>query len=295
MVEETAGLRVQCADRGHVLGAQLEIKNCEILGHAFLSHRLGENDDASLRHPAEDDLCHAALVSLGDAQQQRVCEDVIAPLGERSPGFRLDIVCLKKRLRIDLLMEGIDFDLIDRRYDLVVNHQVHEAVRMKVRNADGLDRASAIRLLHRAPLAIYVAIGLMNQVQVEVFQLQPLERPLQSHLRPFVAVPLNPELRGDEQLLPGDAASLDPPPDCFLVEIGSGSVDVAIADLNGVDYALLALRRIGYLENAEAEERYAKAIIQLYLLHGWLQPCKSWAGSGSDEGRVGRPPVICKP
>jgi len=45
---------------------------------------------------------------------------------------------------------------------------------------------------------------------------------------------LDPQLGGDEQLLPRDAAGGDGAPDGLLVLVGRGGVDVPVADLEGL-------------------------------------------------------------
>jgi hypothetical protein len=56
-----------------------------------------------------------------------------------------------------------------------VNHQVHDAVRLKVGNANGFDLALLVQFFHRAPFAIYITIGLMDKIQVNIIQLQAIK------------------------------------------------------------------------------------------------------------------------
>ena len=53
---------------------------------------------------------------------------------------------------------------------------------------------------------------------------------------------------------PRHAPCGDRPADRFLVEVGRGGVDQAVAGADGVDHAAFALLRIGNLEDAVAEE-----------------------------------------
>ena len=73
-------------------------------------------------------------------------------------------------------------DLVDRGGDLVVGDEVHEPVGVEVGDPDRAGTALPVDLLHGAPLAVVVAVGLVDQVQVEVVQAEPaqggLERPL---------------------------------------------------------------------------------------------------------------------
>jgi hypothetical protein len=105
--------------------------------------------------------------------------------------------------------EGIDLDLVDRRLDLVEGHDVHQAVGLEVAEADSAQLAVAVSLFHRAPGAVHVAEGLVDQVEVEVVQLQALQRLVDRLLGAFVARVLHPQFAGDEQLIARDAAVPD--------------------------------------------------------------------------------------
>ena len=48
-----------------------------------------------------------------------------------------------------------------------MHDHVHHAVGLKIAEADGFDLTRAIKLLHRAPCAVNVAVRLVDQVEVE--------------------------------------------------------------------------------------------------------------------------------
>src|ERR1051325_5455673 len=202
-----------------------------------------------------------------DSPQGWILEDMIPPLRKWGPCFRLNPIGLQELLGLTLLQERIHFDLVDGWGHLVVQHEVHDTVRMKVGDANRPDFARAVQVLHRAPLAIHVAKWLMNEIQVHIVQLQALQGPLKRCQRAFIAVLLNPQFRGDKQLFSGDSAPLDPATNGGFVEIGRGRVDQAITRGNGVDHALFTCCRIGDLEHAKAEQGHCDAIVQCYLLH----------------------------
>jgi len=58
---------------------------------------------------------------LGYRSQYLVLKDVILTLGKLRPRLNLDIVCVQKFLRFDLLTEGMCLDLIYRRNYFIVN------------------------------------------------------------------------------------------------------------------------------------------------------------------------------
>jgi len=86
--------------------------------------------------------------------------------------------------------------------------------------------------LHGAPLAVVVAEGLVDEVEVEVVQAEPGQRLVEGAqsvvLDASGGVVLDPQLGGDPEVLPRDAAGLDGGADGFLVEVGRGGVEVAV-------------------------------------------------------------------
>src|ERR1700733_4772304 len=267
MVKKTTGAGVQRCYRGDVIRAQFEVEHVQILRHAFFAHGLGQSHDAALRQPTEYHLRDALLVLRGDRSQRWILEDMIPPLRKRRPCLWLNPIGLQELLGLALLKKRIDFDLIDSGRQIVVQHEVNQSVRWKVGHANRPDFTRAIQLLHRAPLAVYVAERLVNEIQVQVIQLQTLHGSLKGGSRPFIALSLNPQLCGDKELLPGDAAPPDPSTHGRLVEIRRGRVDQAIANVDRVDYALFAYRRIGNLEHAEPQDGHHDAIVECDLLH----------------------------
>ena len=73
------------------------------------------------------------------------------------------MVFLQEFLGFDLLIERMGFNLIHGRNDLVMHHQVHQPVGWEVADPDGAYPAFLVQLLHRAPRAIHIPKGLVNQ------------------------------------------------------------------------------------------------------------------------------------
>ena len=141
MVKETTGPGVHCCNGGNVIRAQFEVEHIEILYHSFFANRLGQDHDAALRQPAEYHLGNALLVLRCDCAQRWILEDVIPPLRKWRPRLRLNSIGLQELLGVMLLQERIDFDLIDCRDHPVVQQEIHDAVRMKVSDANRPDFA----------------------------------------------------------------------------------------------------------------------------------------------------------
>ena len=68
-----------------------------------------------------------------------------------------------------------------------------------------------------------------------------MQRLLEGSRGAVLAAVLDPQLGGDEQLVPSDAAGGDGPADGLLVPVRLGGVEVAVADGEGVADGLLGL------------------------------------------------------
>ena len=105
------------------------------------------------------------------------------------------------------------FDLVDRGGDLVVVDQVDQPVGVEVGDPDRLDQPLLVQVLHGPPGAVVVPEGLVDQVQVEVVEAESGQRLLEGSLGAVLAAVLDPQLGGDKQLVPRDAAVGDGPAD----------------------------------------------------------------------------------
>jgi hypothetical protein len=102
----------------------------------------------------------------------------------------------------------------------------------------------------------------VHEIQIDVVELQPLSRPFERGRGLLVAGVGDPELRGDEDLVAGDAALPDGVPDRGFAAVGRGGVDQPIADVQRFGDASLALIQVGDLVHAEAERRHLDAVVQ---------------------------------
>ena len=94
-----------------------------------------------------------------DGAKRFVLENAVLAFGERRPAFGLNLVFLVQRLGVGLLVERVYLDLIDCRYDLVVEHEINNAVGIEIADADCLERALAVEFFHCAPRSVHVAEG----------------------------------------------------------------------------------------------------------------------------------------
>lgn len=67
--------------------------------------------------PADDDLRRRFAVLIGELVDDFLIEDAFAALGQRAPGFGLDLVGGVPRVQLTLLHKWMEFYLIDHRGD----------------------------------------------------------------------------------------------------------------------------------------------------------------------------------
>ena len=158
-------------------------------------------------------------------------------------------------------MEGVYLDLVHRGRDLVVQHEVHDAVGIEVADADRADFPCPVQFLHGPPGAVNVAIGLVDQVEVEIVELKLVQRTLERCLSAIVTRVLNPQLGRDEQFPAVDAAVPDARTDRLFVHVRSGRVEQPVADVDGVPHAALALGRVRHLKDPEAQDWHLYAVV----------------------------------
>src|SRR5690348_4332387 len=183
MIEEAALVQVQFGDRVYFTRTQSEAEHVEVLRDALRTDRLRDGHDAALGEPAQHDLRDRLAVTRGDRSQRLVLEDAVLSFGERRPCFELDTLRPAELLRAGLLIEGVHLYLVDRRHHLVVHDEIHEPVRLEIRNADGPDPAIAHQVLHRTPRAVDVAERLVDQIQVEIVQAETPQRTVECRFR----------------------------------------------------------------------------------------------------------------
>ena len=174
---------------------------------------------------------------------------------------------MQKLCRLDLLAEGMRLDLIHCRRRAVVQHQVHDPVGMEVTYADRPNAAGFVEFFHGPPGAVNVAVGLVNQVKVEVIELQPIERALEGEPGFVEAGVGQPQLGGDKNFFAGNAAFGNRPPYRFFVAVGRRRVDEPVADAQRLRDGRLAGSRIIHLIDAEAQHGHRDAVVQRSELH----------------------------
>ena len=136
---------------------------------------------------------------------------------------------------------------------------------MKLEKANGAQLADVNSLLHRLPADDVLAVGLVEQQQVEVVQPKALQSRVDVLATLLVGIGLGEQFRGDEELLTGDDAVGDDLGDNLtdrdLVEVGVGGVDVPVTQLNSLAQVGMGLLR-GHEVGAETNGGDGLAVVE---------------------------------
>lgn len=164
---------VEFGDLGHLAVGEAEVEDIQILRHTLLVGALGDGHDAALRQPAQGDLRGILAVLATDGGQLRAFDDAVHALSAQwTPGHHPRAELGVQRFDGGLLDEGIALQLVDHGLHIHIVGEVEEATRLEVAHADGAHLAVAVGTLHGAPGAEDVAVGLMDEQQVDVVGLQ---------------------------------------------------------------------------------------------------------------------------
>ena len=201
----------------------------------------------------------------GGIEKHLLSEQLLVTLAHRTPGLEDGSVLLGVLEDLLLLVEGVNLALVDGRDHVEVVHQVQVAVRVEVEDVDGADLA-----LLQEGLQGLVGLdggvegarrGLVEDEQVDVVQAQLGRGLLPGVEGLLVAVVGDPDLRLDEDLLARDAGFRDGLAHLALIEVRGGGVDVAVADLEGLQHGGLGFFG-GRLKDAEALGGHLEAVVQ---------------------------------
>ena len=81
-----------------------------------------------------------------------------------------------------------------------MKEEVEKPVIRETRDPDRADAAFFIKPLHRAPRAVHIAVGLMDQPEVQLIEPELLHRGVERAERVVVPVVLRPKLRRHEEV-----------------------------------------------------------------------------------------------
>jgi len=158
----------------------------------------------------------------------------------------------------------VELDLVERRRLAGLGDHALEVCGLEVGHPDRADQTLVAQLDESLP-SLYVAVvgrhRPMDQIEIHVVDLEPLEARVEGPSRLLVPMIVVEALRRDEHLAPIEAGSANCLTDGCLVAICRGGVDVAIADFECLCHGLRGLGGRD-LEDAEAELRDLRAAAQ---------------------------------
>ena len=108
-----------------------------------------------------------------------------------------------QRAQFLLLEPGVQFDLVDGRYDFGALQQAVQVGRLEIRDPDGPGLALPVQGLHRAvALGIQPALraGPVDEIQIHVFQTEAGHGLVEGAQRGVVPLVVVPEFGGDEEV-----------------------------------------------------------------------------------------------
>ena len=265
---------VQGADLLHFFVGEGEIPDLEVLLDALLVGGLGNDHNAPLHVPAENHLANTLPMSCRNALEHGVVEGLVAAAAQRRPSFGDDVVILHGLQSVLLGEVGVQLHLVYHGTDFHGLAEVGENVRIEIADANGLQLALPIGVLHGPPSAEVVLHSLVQQIQVQILQAGLFQRGVNGSLGGIVILHvLHPHLGGDEQLLPGADTLGNRLPHSLaygvLVGVGGGGVDQPVARLDGLQYRAFALFFIPHLKDSKALHGHFSSVLQRCVFHGW--------------------------
>lgn len=153
----------------------------------------------ALIQPAEHDLTDCPSMLFGNGLQHRIVPNVIFSLGKWCPCFVLYAFALQELIGGLLLEERVSLKLVDGGLHLIVQEKVLQAFIGEARHTYGADKSFFVKPFAGSPRRIIVAVGLVQQVEVDVIQSEQLQRLVEGPERILILVVLHPQFGGDEK------------------------------------------------------------------------------------------------
>ena len=124
-----------------------------------------------------------------------------------------------------------------------------------------------MRLLQSLPCARHVAVGLVEQVKVDIVHVKLTERRLNTGSGRFIAIVLNPELAGHKNVFSGNAAIPDSVAHFGFIEVGGSCVNVAVSCAQGFFDCVIGGTVIWNHEYPETNRGDKVAVVQQNVFH----------------------------
>ena len=218
---------------------QGEVKELGVLLHAGGGDGLGQGEDPLVQAPAQADLRRRLPMFLGDGGEDGVVQHPAPAQG--APGLHQDAVVPAEGQGLPLLAAGVELDLVHHGGHLGLQQGL-QVVGAEVGHANGPDLSRLVELRHGPPgvpvdgLPIVKLVGggrPVNEVEVQVVGAQAVQGGLEGGLGGGIAPVGVPNLAGEEDRLPGQAAGPEGLAHAGLVVVVGGGINVAVAQGEG--------------------------------------------------------------
>ena len=229
----------QLVEPRHVRLGELKAEQVGVLPLVLGIERFRNGCDAVLQAPAQDHLRGLHAHAVGDFGNRRMTQQCAA--SERRPGNGLNAVILAERDRGHLGVAGMDLELVDHGGNLGFGKQRHKMVHEEVAHADGAHDPALVEFLEGSPGARIDALpghgfalrgGPLHEEEIDVLESEGLEGCVECLDCGAIAAVRVPELGGDEELAPGQAAHFNCAGNRALVAVDVRRVKVPVAEFD---------------------------------------------------------------
>ncbi len=184
--------------------------------------------------PANDDLRRGFAVFIRQVADDFLIEHAFTALRQRAPGLGLDLVGSVPGVKLALLHQRVQLDLVNHRCDARFVNQTLQVMHLEVTDADAFHQPLFLQVNHPFP-GVNIVIDSRNrpvhQVQIDEIELEFLQALLQRFAGALLIVV--PQFSGDEQFIAGDAGAGQCGPHAVLVFVRGGGINRPIADFQG--------------------------------------------------------------
>jgi hypothetical protein len=167
-------VQVHLSDAVHVRLIQVEGNAVEVLGHNLRTRGLGDDSQAALSGPSQEDLSRGLVVLGGHGLDSLMAHKRLSALGtvhveldetsgaERRVGSDNNALSLSQADKVVLLQVRVQLDLESRRANLGVLESVIQDLGLVVGDTDALGKTFLHELLHSSPGLLVGSLGPAN-------------------------------------------------------------------------------------------------------------------------------------
>jgi hypothetical protein len=112
-----------------------------------------------------------------------------------------------------------------------------------------------------------ITVRLVNQVQVNVIKLQPIQGAFELCFSAFVVIVLQPQFGCDKEFVTCDTGLFQCIPDLGFILVRRGGIDQAVSRIDGINNGSFAFSGIRHLKHTKAQQGHFNPVVQFYSLH----------------------------